>query len=42
LAAFTRRDAGDHIGAVFDALARVKRARASGNSLDHKPGVLID
>jgi hypothetical protein len=42
LAALTWGDTCDDLGPVFDTLARVKRARASGNSLHHKSGVLID
>jgi len=42
LAAFARRHARDHIRAIFDTLARVKRAGAAGDSLHEQPRVLID
>jgi hypothetical protein len=42
LAAFPRRDAGNHVGAVFHALPGVKSTRAARDSLHDKPRVLID
>src|SRR5439155_6643416 len=42
LAAFSRRDPGDHLGAVSEHLPRVERAVPTGDPLHHEARLLVD